>query len=72
MTLQPYQSLIRYKHWADHGLFRVVADNVKVPLQTITPSGRVWDDKRQLWIEPGRKRTVSISHNRRRVIQTPR
>jgi uncharacterized damage-inducible protein DinB len=27
MTLQPYQSLIRYKHWADHGLFRVVADN---------------------------------------------
>jgi hypothetical protein len=48
--------------------FRVSADNVKVPLQTVTPSGRVWDDRRGLWIEQRRKRTVvSHSHKRRTI-----
>lgn len=49
--------------------FRVVADNVRVPLQTVTPSGRVWDDKRQLWIQPGRSRTVVAHAPRRRTIE---
>jgi hypothetical protein len=49
--------------------FRVDAENVKVPLQTVTPSGRVWDEKRRLWMEPGRKRTL-VSHSpKRRTIE---
>jgi hypothetical protein len=31
--------------------FRVTADVVKVQLQTVTPSGRIWDDQKNLWIE---------------------
>jgi hypothetical protein len=30
-------------------MFRVTADQVHVPLQTVTPSGRVWDDQKWLW-----------------------
>lgn len=29
--------------------FRVTADKVNVPLETTTPSGRVWDDETWLW-----------------------
>lgn len=32
-------------------LFRVTAERVNVPLQTETPSGRRWDDERQLWAD---------------------
>ena len=32
--------------------FKVLADRVNVELETTTPSGRVWDDERQLWTEP--------------------
>lgn len=32
--------------------FRVDAREVSVDLQTVTPSGRVWDAKRWLWVEP--------------------
>lgn len=49
--------------------FRVVADNVKVPLQTVTPSGRVWDDGRNLWVEPGRARAVVVRAPKRRTIE---
>ena len=33
------------------GLFRVTADIVNVELETVTPSGRVWSDERQLWLD---------------------
>jgi hypothetical protein len=49
--------------------FRVIADDVKVPLQTVTPSGRVWDDKRNLWLERSRPRTVAVQPKRRRTIE---
>jgi hypothetical protein len=49
--------------------FRVEADNVKVQLQTVTPSGRIWDEKGRLWIEPGRPRTVAVQPVRRRTIE---
>jgi hypothetical protein len=29
--------------------FRLMADVVNVPLQNVTPSGRVWDPKANLW-----------------------
>lgn len=32
-------------------LFRVSAERVTAPLQTITPTGRVWDEASQLWSE---------------------
>ena len=32
--------------------FRVFAEEVNVDLETITPSGRVWDEDRWLWIGP--------------------
>lgn len=32
--------------------FAIVSRNTLVPLETTTPSGRTWDDERQLWIEP--------------------
>jgi hypothetical protein len=33
-------------------VFRVTADVINVPLQTATPSGRVWDEQAWLWREP--------------------
>jgi hypothetical protein len=30
-------------------LWRVSAEVVKVPLETVTPSGRVWDEQTWLW-----------------------
>ncbi len=32
-------------------LFRVTAEKVNVPLQTVTPSGRVWDDTAWVWLD---------------------
>lgn len=32
--------------------WRFTADRVLVPLATSTPSGRVWDEAKQLWVEP--------------------
>src|SRR6187549_3921204 len=32
--------------------FRVVATQVKKDLQTVTPSGRVWDEKEWMWVYP--------------------
>lgn len=32
--------------------FRVTAENVNVELETVTPSNRIWDEDRNLWIEP--------------------
>lgn len=32
--------------------WRLVATEVNVPLETTTPSGRVWDDRQFLWIDP--------------------
>jgi hypothetical protein len=32
--------------------WRLSAENVNQPLQTITPTGRVWDDNAWLWREP--------------------
>lgn len=34
-------------------LWRFYADRVLVPLQTVTPNGRVWDERTWLWREPG-------------------
>lgn len=34
------------------GLWRLDAEYVHVPLVTVTPSGRVWDSERWLWVEP--------------------
>lgn len=31
--------------------FRVIAEEVTVELETVTPSGRVWDETRFLWVE---------------------
>jgi len=31
--------------------FRVIADAL-VPLQTVTPSGRIWNDETHLWEDP--------------------
>lgn len=33
--------------------FRVTADQVNVELETVTPSGRIWDEERQLWVGGG-------------------
>ncbi len=33
-------------------LFKVAAQVVNVPLETVTPSGRTWDDSAWLWVEP--------------------
>jgi hypothetical protein len=33
-------------------LFRVTADVVNVELETVTPSGRVWNDDEQMWQDP--------------------
>lgn len=33
-------------------LWRLSAKRVHVPLQTVTPSGRVWDEQRQQWVDP--------------------
>ena len=33
-------------------LFRVLAENVNVELETVTPSGRVWDDEQFRWLDP--------------------
>jgi hypothetical protein len=32
--------------------FRVTAEQVNVELETTTPSGRVWDEDRNLWVDP--------------------
>lgn len=32
-------------------LFMVAANRVNVPLETVTPSGRVWDADRRLWAD---------------------
>jgi hypothetical protein len=32
--------------------FKVFAERVNVELETTTPSGRVWDEERQLWVDP--------------------
>jgi hypothetical protein len=32
--------------------FRVFAEQVNIELETVTPSGRVWDEDRQLWTDP--------------------
>lgn len=32
--------------------FRVSAEQVNVELETTTPSGRTWDEDRQLWVDP--------------------
>jgi len=44
-------------HW------RLTADRVHAPLQTVTPSGRVWSDSQQLWVEPNRP-TKAAGDNR--------
>jgi len=31
--------------------FRVTANEIKVSLQTVTPTGRIWCDETQLWEE---------------------
>jgi hypothetical protein len=41
--------------------WRLSAENVNQPLQTITPSGRVWDDNAWLWREPGCSRQSTRS-----------
>jgi hypothetical protein len=33
--------------------WRLTAEDVSVPLETVTPSGRAWDDAAQLWQELG-------------------
>jgi hypothetical protein len=32
--------------------WRLIAERVPMPLQTVTPSGRVWDEQLWLWREP--------------------
>lgn len=49
--------------------FRVVADDVLVALQTVTPSGRVWNEKRRMWIEPGRRTVAVVTHPKRHTIE---
>ncbi len=31
--------------------FRVTAEVVNVALETVTPTGRVWDEEKFLWVE---------------------
>lgn len=33
-------------------LWRLTAERVHVPLQTVTPSGRVWDEPTWMWVDP--------------------
>jgi hypothetical protein len=40
-------------------LWRVNAERVNAPLETVTPSGRVWDEDRQLW-SPNLTRAAEI------------
>ncbi len=35
--------------------FKVYATRVHVELETVTPSGRVWDEERELWVDPGKQ-----------------
>lgn len=32
--------------------WKVIARTVNVELETVTPSGRIWDDAQDLWVEP--------------------
>lgn len=32
-------------------IFRVRADGVTAPLEMVTPSGRIWDDSRFMWVD---------------------
>jgi hypothetical protein len=52
--------------------FRVSADNVRVPLQTTTPSGRVWDERSNMWVESRRGRTVVAPAPKRRLVERRR
>lgn len=45
-----FMQLAEEKGVASH--FHVTADRVNVELETVTPSGRVWDEKARLWVEP--------------------
>jgi hypothetical protein len=33
-------------------LWRLSAERVDTPLQTVLPDGRVWDEHRWLWVQP--------------------
>ena len=39
--------------------FKVFAKRVHVELETVTPTGRVWDEDRQLWSDPPSKEDPS-------------
>ena len=41
--------------------FKVYAKRVHVELETVTPSGRVWDEERGLWTDPASTQPVSES-----------
>jgi hypothetical protein len=41
--------------------FKVYATRVHVELETVTPSGRVWDEERGLWTDPASTQPVSES-----------
>ena len=37
-------------------VFRVTADKINLELETVTPSGRVWDERSFLWVDPDEPR----------------
>lgn len=47
---------ICFAHLADErgiaAVWRFYAEDVRVELETVTPSGRQWDDRRWLWMDP--------------------
>ena len=40
-------------------LFRLTAEIVNVELETVTPSGRIWDEERGLWVSPNEREVAS-------------
>lgn len=49
-------------------LFYVTAQQINVTLETVTPSGRIWNEERKLWDEPG----ASMESGGHAVEQLPR
>jgi hypothetical protein len=34
-------------------IWKLTAERVNVPLETVTPTGRVWDETQNLWVDGG-------------------
>ena len=52
------------------GDWKVIARKVNVELETVTPSGRVWDDAQDLWVEPSSGAAIPAAKELAQHIET--